>query len=85
MKLELEELDKELVRQKVHSKDIVVDSRMIYTKPDEVRTTLRDTVGILNCIVEMRESSQFVGDAVSVLTTLGIKGTARVMEQLTQQ
>ena len=54
-------------------------------QPDEVRATLRDTVEILNCIAEMRESSRFAGECMSVLITIGIRGTARILEQLTQQ
>lgn len=59
-------------------------------QPDEVRKTLRDAAEILKCIVETRESSHFpsislyAGDGVSVLITAGIRGTARVMEQLAQ-
>ena len=59
-------------------------------QPDEVRKTLRDAAEILNCIAETRESSRFpsislyAGDGVSVLITAGIRGTARVMEQLAQ-
>lgn len=54
-------------------------------QPDEVRNTLRGAVEILNCIAEMRESSRFAGDGMSVLITVGMKATARVMEQLAQE
>lgn len=54
-------------------------------QPDEVRNTLGGAVEILNCIVEMRESSRFAGDGVSVLITVGIGGVARILEQLAQQ
>ena len=39
-------------------------------QPDEVRTTLRAAAEILNCIAEMRKSSHFAGDGMSVLITV---------------
>lgn len=51
-------------------------------QPEEVRAALRDTVGILDCIAEMRENQHL--DCISTLITVGIRGTARALEQLTQ-
>ena len=53
-------------------------------QPDEVRTTLRDTVEILDCMVEMRSKNKYF-DSVSTLITVGIRGVARILDQLTQQ
>ena len=53
-------------------------------QPDEVRATLQDTAEILNCMAEMRESVPNA-DGATMVITVGIKGTARILEQLTQQ
>ncbi len=52
-------------------------------QPDEVRTTLRDTAEILDCMVEIRKNKYL--DGMSTLITVGIGGVARIMDQLTQE